>query len=110
MALNAFRVYVVLEYLQRGGKVELDGRTYVWLDNYIVRETEDQLWVIDGLATEGVKFRAGEDWNDPAAGEPHYMGQGDTPISQFLKMVDEIPDEKFHEICSALQYIRGGGE
>ncbi|QIW88761.1 hypothetical protein P59_164 [Bacillus phage P59] len=106
MKISVSRISMVLEYLQRGGKVYYDGRTYVWLNEKVVRETETEMWVIDGLAIEGRSYSPGEDWEDPAAGKPHYMGQKDMPIQQFFAMIEDIPRDEMVRIIRDLKELR----
>jgi hypothetical protein len=106
MKFSVSRVAMILEYLQKGGKVHYDGRTYVWLDEKVVRETEEEKWVIDGLAVEGRIYGPGEDWEDPNAGKPHYMGQRDMPVESFFKMIEEIPREEMVRVLRELKELR----
>jgi hypothetical protein len=102
-ALDPNRIHIVLEYLKRGGKVRMDGRTYVWLDNKQVGESETHIFVIDGLAIEGRKYKSGEDWEDPTAGEVHYMGQKDMSISYFFELINNIERAEMVRISTGLK-------
>jgi hypothetical protein len=106
MKVSVSRVSTILEYLQRGGKVNYDGRKYVWLDRKVVRETEDEQWVIDGLAIEGRSYSVGDDMTDPEAGKPYYMGQRDMPIESFFHMIEDIPREEMVRILRELRELR----
>ena len=100
------KLAIILEYLQKGGKAHIDGRVYVWLDNHVVRETETEQWVIDGLATEGRMYSPGEDYEDPLAGRPHYMGCRDMTIEYFFSLIDSVPLPEYQRICLSLREIR----
>lgn len=100
---NFRRSFLLLEYMKRGGKVKIDGRTWVWLNKEVVRETDTETWVIDGLATEGRRYGPGEDWNDPTAGKPHYMGQRDMSLMYWLELVDSIPADEMKALYRELQ-------
>jgi hypothetical protein len=106
MKISVSRVSTILEYLQRGGKINYDGRKYVWLDNEVVREDGDQQWVIDGLAIEARKYGPGEDYNDPDAGEPYYMGQRYMPIENFFHMIEDISREEMVRVLRELRELR----
>jgi hypothetical protein len=103
MDLRPRDIYIVLEYLRRGGKVKMDGRTYVWLNNQVVNETATHVYTIDGLAIEGRKYQAGEDIMDPHAGEPHYMGANDMPINMLLEHINNIDFAEFARIAQELR-------
>jgi hypothetical protein len=106
MKVSASRVAMILEFLQKGGKIYYDGRTYVWLNEEVVRETETDVWVIDGLAIEGRSYGPGEDWEDPNAGKPHYMGQRDMSIQQFFFMIEDLPRDEMVRILRELKELR----
>jgi hypothetical protein len=106
MKFNPARVFTVLDYMQRGGKLYMDGRTWVWLDNHVVRETDTETWVIDGLAIEGRSYKVNEDWNDPTQGKPHFLGQRDLTLHTFIQMVEELPFDEYKHVCLKLDEMR----
>jgi len=101
MRLDFDRMYFILSYLQRGGEVYYKGRTLVWLDNKVVRETEKEQWVIDGLAIKGKSYKSGEDCLDPDAGTDCYMGN-DMPFSKFVEFVNNMSPIEFNRILNDL--------
>ena len=103
MKINPTRLAIVLEYLQSGGKLKSRGLTYVWLNEHVVRETEDQKWVIDGLAIEIERTNPEEYENkDPF----EYLGRRDMPIEQLFGMVQDIHLEEYRRICIELKAMR----
>ena len=98
MKVEMSRLAIVVEYLQNGGEVNYDGQTFVWLDDYVTRETPEEQWVIDGLAVKSRKYKAGEDYNDPNAGEVHYMGMSDMSVNLFFEIINDIPRDEMVRI------------
>jgi hypothetical protein len=95
------KIGLVLDHLQAGGEVEVEGYTWVWLDNHITRtfiddDGETQHWGINGLATKGVQI-------DSATKEekPHYMGQGGLTLGAFIDIVGKIKEEDLLGICAS---------
>ncbi|MCK2000368.1 hypothetical protein MZM54_03055 [[Brevibacterium] frigoritolerans] len=88
------RISVVLKYLMSGGEVEIQGTTYVWLHNKVVKEDKDNLYVIDGLAIVGRSYSGLDD----KEGEVCYSGQSDMPLSRFINLVYSIKDKTLDEI------------
>ena len=95
------KVSLVLDYLKNGSEMKVGGRTYVWLDNYVVREEvqEDgtvESFGIDGLALKALSY-------DTATGEttPHYIGQQDMTLVDFLQLVDELEEEDWVGITAS---------
>lgn len=89
------KIGLLIDHLQTGGEVDIDGRTYVWLDNHITNITTDdngdtQYWGIDGLAIQGVKIDG-----STGAKEPHYMGQGDIPLQAFIQLVENVSEQEW---------------
>lgn len=87
------KMNLLIDYLQAGGEIEIEGRTYVWLDNYVTHTTtndngELEYWGIDGLAIKGVKI-------DGSTGKesPHYMGQGGMPFQTFIHLIESVTEE-----------------
>jgi hypothetical protein len=94
------KIGLLIDHLQTGGEVQIDGRTWVWLDNHITRTTTDengekQDWGIDGLAIKGMSINGstGEE-------KPHYMGQGSIPIQAFVQLVERLSEEDWLGICA----------
>lgn len=81
---------IVLRALIQGMEVELDGRTYVWLDNFPTQVIGGQQYGIDGLAIKGESFKAGQPIEE-GKGEPHYMGS-DMSFTRFVKLCESMPD------------------
>lgn len=103
MELRPKDLYIVLEYLRRGGKVKIEGRTYVWLDNYITHETDTHIFSIDGLAIETRSYSAGEDWMDPNSGTLFYMGCKDMTLHGFINLINIMDFAEFTRICQELK-------
>ena len=88
------RISVVLKYLMSGGEVEMQGNIYVWLHNEVVKETKDNLYVIDGLAIKGRSYSGLDD----KEGEVSYLGRRDIPLSHFINLIYSIKDKVLDEI------------
>lgn len=87
------KIGLLLDYLQDGGEVEIDGRTWVWLDNYVTREEVDeyceiQRFGIDGLAIKGVSIDTKTNTETP-----HYLGQTDIPLHAFINLVEQVKEK-----------------
>lgn len=106
MELSVGKLGIILDYLKRGGKVKMEGRTYVWLNNQVVNETETATYYIDGLAIEGRSYGPGEDWEDPTAGKPHYIGGRDITLNYFIHLTNNIEQEEFVRVCQDLYRLR----
>lgn len=89
------KVALFLEYLQEGGEATVDGRTYVWLDNYVTDVINGVAYGINGLAIKGVSISNGVE-------KPHYMGQTDMPLSYLLNLVEQITEKDWVGICGSL--------
>lgn len=93
------KIGLLLDYLQNGGEVTVNGRVWVWCDNVVTHETTDrkgnpQYWGIDGLAIKGVRISGNEE-------KPHYMGQNDIPFASFIALVEELSEEDWLGICAS---------
>lgn len=87
------KIGLLIDHLQAGNEVKVNGRTYVWLDNHITRTTTDengnpQHWGIDGLAIKGIQINS-----QTKEEKPHYMGQSDMPIHAFIQLVENVKEE-----------------
>lgn len=90
------KIGLLMDYLQAGGEVEIDGRTWVWLDNYITqtsvdRNLETQYWGINGLAIKGVRIKGGVE-------TPHYIEQGTIPFQSFVELAEKLKEEDWLSI------------
>ncbi|PAE87677.1 hypothetical protein [Shouchella clausii] len=86
----------LMDYLQTGGEVEIDGHTWVWLDDHIAqtsvdRNLETQYWGINGLAIKGIKIKDG-------VAEPHYIGQDTIPFQSFVELAEKLKEEDWVNI------------
>jgi len=94
------KIGLLIDHLQAGGEVKIDGYTWVWLDNYVTRTTtnendETTYWGIDGLAIKSMRI------SDTEEESPHYMGQGDMSIQAFTKMVGKVTEEDWLDMCAS---------
>ncbi|MCR6108716.1 hypothetical protein HXA34_20680 [Salipaludibacillus agaradhaerens] len=92
------KIGLLMDYLQAGGEVEIDGYTWVWLDNHITGSStgengETQYWGINGLAIKTVRIKGNEE-------SPHYMGQGTLPFQSFVGLANRVKDEEWVGICA----------
>ncbi|MGX1195870.1 hypothetical protein [Metabacillus sp. SLBN-84] len=94
------KIGMLIEHLQRGGEVEIDGYTYVWLNNHITRTTTDEkgethYFGIDGLAIKMTKIcgSTGEE-------SPYYVGQVDLSIQSFINMTERIKEIDWLGMCA----------
>lgn len=95
------RISTFLKYVMAGGEVEIQGRTYVWLNNHVIRSTEDAQYVIDGLAIKGTSYNGALDSEGGVTygkGEVTYLGQSDMPLRSFINLVYSIKDTVFEEM------------
>lgn len=95
------KIGLLIDHLQAGGEITINGYTYVWLDNHITRTTtnakgEPEYWGIDGLAVKGVSINSltGEE-------TPHYMGRGDMSIQSFINLAGKVTEEDLLGICAS---------
>lgn len=95
------KIGLLIDHLQAGGEITINGYTYVWLDNHIARTTtnakgEPEYWGIDGLAIKAVR-------EDDRTGENshYYMGQGDMSIQSFINLAGKITEEDLLGICAS---------
>lgn len=91
---------LLIDHLQAGGEVKIDGYTWVWLDNHVTHTTTDEqgetvYWGIDGLAIQSMRI------SDTEEESPHYMGQGDMPLQAFVKMVGKVTEEDLLGMCAS---------
>jgi len=99
------KIAFVLDFLHRGGELEVNGAIYVWLDNLKVRETETHEFFIDGLARKLTS-------TDLSTGEqsPYYMGCSDMTLNYFFKLVDELPMRVYSPMLLKLKEMRDKDE
>lgn len=95
------KIGLLIDHLQAGGEVKVDGYTWVWLDNHILRTATDENgepehWGIHGLAIKSVRIsgRTGEE-------SPFYMGQGDMQLQAFLRIVGKVTEEDWLGMCAS---------
>ncbi|AMB18743.1 hypothetical protein BH780_gp160 [Bacillus phage Eldridge] len=102
MKIDAAKMYFVLMYLQQGGRVYYEGRSLVWLDNYVVREDEKQQWIINGFAIEVQSYKSTKDVGNPeACSTTSYLGH-DMSFSQFVKWVNNMSPVEYNRIIRKL--------
>ncbi|WP_078598357.1 hypothetical protein [Evansella clarkii] len=92
------KVGLLMDHLQAGGEVEIDGYTWVWLDNHITGSSTDgngetQYWGINGLAIKGVSIKNGVE-------KPTYMGQGTMPFQSFVELTNKVKEEDWLGMCA----------
>ena len=91
---------LLLDYLQNGGEVEVDGRTWVWLDNHITRTStdengEEQYWGINGLAIKGTSYNT-----ITKEEKPTYIGQNDISFEALSEIVENVSEADWLGICA----------
>lgn len=106
MKVSVNRLATVMEYLQRGGELRIDGQVFVWLDDQVVKETDTHTYHIDGLARKLKQYSSSEKWEDPNAGADYFMGCGDMAIEHFFKMINDIPSTEMVRILRDLKEMR----
>lgn len=95
------KIGLTLDHLQSGGEVEVEGNTWVWLDNYITRtfvddEGKTQHFGINGLATKRMQIDG-----DTKEGKPYYIGEGGLPLGAFISIVGKIKEEDLLGMCAS---------
>jgi len=88
------KALTVLKTLALGEEVELEGRTFVWVEDPI---GDDTIIGIVGLAVKGKRYNPGEDWNDPNAGETVYMG-ADMPLTNFVRICENLSEDAIQKL------------
>lgn len=81
------KVGLFIDYLKAGNEFLVEGQTYVWLDNHVVKETETHQYVIDGLAIKMYDFKDNE---------PSYIGASDKTIQSLVDLVDKIDSKDIY--------------
>lgn len=83
-----------------GMEVKLDGRIYVWLENYPTQVIGGEQYGIDGLAIKGESFKAGQPIEE-GKGEVHYMGS-DMSLTRFIKSCEAMPERDAFDLAADL--------
>ena len=96
------KALAVLSALLNGQEVSIHGKTYVWLNNKVIEETDTHQKTINGLAIKGKTFKSGQDIRDWSSGEDTYLGVGNMPINTFITMCEVLSDEEFVRITNHL--------
>lgn len=94
MMTNEKKMALTIQYLKAGGEIDINGKTFVWLDNHVIEETETALHVIDGLAIKGRSYNGLKD----EVGTVCYLGQSNIPLHQFIQLIDAITDRQVEEM------------
>ena len=89
------------KYMSRGGEVEIDGYTYVWLDNHITEEVEledgtKEYYGIDGLAMKMIRMDS-----QTKEETPYYIGMGDLTLNQLVIIINKIDEETWLGITAS---------
>lgn len=99
------KIAAFFTFLQAGQELEIDGRTYVWLDNHITSERvnsdgETEYMGIDGLALKGTSTNSGT-----GVSKPHYMGQNDMPFSHLRDIIENLTEEQLFQMTAGIALL-----
>ena len=87
------KLAIVKEYLVNGGEVTIEGRTYVWLDNYVTREEVNRDGSIEYMGIDGLAIKAERYNSGTGETKPHYLGMTDMPLGWYQELVNHITEE-----------------
>lgn len=86
---------IVLEALTLGMEVNLDGRTYVWLDDYPTQVINGVQYGINGLAIKCEAIHFGGE-KEP---EAHYIG-APLGLKEFMEYCNDLPEDYLLELAA----------
>lgn len=94
-----------ISHLKNGGEINVNGNTYVWLDNHVTKEVKNDDGTTDYFGINGLAIKTTSYDTITKVTSPWFFSQNDLTLLSFIDILDSIGELEWFSITatSALQ-------